>query len=362
MISICIDCRMWGKTYGGIGRYTKEIVLYLLNHENWLYTLLCYKNTYEELSEFLNSSSKSNIQLCLCKAPLFSLKAQLDFVLNVPECDILWVPSINIPILPVRAKYLVTTIHDLFHLAHPEYYSKTKLSILKFLIGRAVRKSTLIFTVSDFSAGEIARFYGQSVANKVHRVYNGYTPVNCNYDKCEIESRYILYVGNIKPHKNLKNALLGYEQYIKNTGDKLDFIIVGKKEGFVTSDKDIESIVKRFSKNKNKIVFAGNVDDEQLYKLYKFAALFIQPSYYEGFGIPLIEAMSFATPIICSEIAVFKEICGNQVTYFNPHEPYSISQAISDSINKGKCSYSTWQSWDDTGKEVSELLKNLIVE
>lgn len=360
MISICIDCRMWGKTYGGIGRYTKEIVLYLLNHENWLYTLLCYKNTYEELSEFLNSSSKSNIQLCLCKAPLFSLKAQLDFVLNVPECDILWVPSINIPILPVRAKYLVTTIHDLFHLAHPEYYSRTKLSILKFLIGCAIRKSTLILTVSNFSASEIARFYGESAAKKVHRVYNGFTPVSCSNEKTGYESRYILYVGNIKPHKNLKNALLGYEQYINSTGDDLGFVIVGKKEGFVTADKDVDLIIKRINKHKSSVNFVGNVDDEQLYSLYKCATIFIQPSFYEGFGIPLIEAMSFGIPIICSDIPVFKEICGKQVRYFDPGDVFSIYRAILDSVNRSKCSYIAWQSWVDTGKEVSSILMDII--
>lgn len=349
---------MWGKEYGGIGRYTKEIVSYLINNESWSFTLLCYINYADELIELVSSSKNKSINLKFCKAPLFSIKAQLEFIRQVPRCDILWVPSINIPIVPTRAKSLVATIHDVFQLAHPEYYSKPKLAILKLFIGRAIRKSSMILTVSDFSLNEIIRFYGNDVRNKIHRIYNGFTPISV----CKIENtqnnRYILYVGNIKPHKNLKNALLGYELYYKNNTDDLKFVIVGKRDGFVTADKDVDLIVKRINNGGNNVIFEGNIEDEKLFQLYKNATLFIQPSYYEGFGIPLIEAMCFGIPIICSDIPVFREICGNQVTYFNPDDKQSIAQSISFSINnKVKCNYAKWRSWEETGRDVAKLLQ-----
>ena len=360
MKHICIDCRMWGKKYGGIGRYTKEIVVYMLNNTNWEFILLCYDDAYTELRGYPNHNTNSLRHLRLCKAPLFSISAQLELYKNIPPCDLLWVPSINIPIFPTKAKKYITTIHDVFHLAHPEYYNRMKLAVLKLLIRQCVRRSDLILTVSDFSKNEIARFYGEKVMKKIKSVYNGFTPIDIRtIAQGETYGRYMLYVGNIKPHKNLKNALLGFEKYINKFNNDLNFIIVGKREGFVTVENEIGEIVSRINCDKEFVIFAGNVNDEQLYSLYNSASLFIQPSYYEGFGIPLVEAMSFNLPIICSDIPVFHEICKNQVGYFDPESPESICNAIAENEQRERVVYEKWQSWETTAKEIIKCLETL---
>ena len=355
--SICIDCRMWGRQYAGIGRYTQEIVSYLLTHRDWSFSLLVNDNSYSELHEFLKTNALNNVVLKHCSAGLFSIKAQYEFVKNVPSCDILWVPSINVPVFPTKAKKMVTTIHDVFHLAHPEYYSKIKLIILKGLIGRAVKCSNLILTVSDFSADEIVRFYGEGGRNKIARVYNGYNDVS--YEKESIFGegmKYLLFVGSIKPHKNLKNALLAYEKYVKENND-LHFVIVGKKEGFVTGDNDLYEIVSRINQNDENVIFTGNVNDNALYSLYASADSFIMPSYYEGFGIPLIEAMYFKLPIICSDIPVFHELCGEQVLYFNPYDVDSIYESIKETSNLKHRDYAPWLKWAEVGEQVAEIIE-----
>ena len=200
---ICIDCRMWGRQYAGIGRYTQEIVTYLLLHKQWQFTLLSSEQSFYELSEIVSRNHLYRVELRKCSFGLFTMGAQFELFWNIPKCDVLWVPSINVPIFPTKAKKLVTTIHDVFHLAHPEYYSIPKLVILKSLIARAVKKSHLILTVSDFSAKEIVRFYGGSVKSKICRVYNGFNGVKYvkkSFFKEKFD--YILFVGSVKPHKN----------------------------------------------------------------------------------------------------------------------------------------------------------------
>lgn len=348
---------MWGRQYAGIGRYTQEIVSYLLIHRDWSFTLLVNDNSYSELQEYVNVNSLNNVEFKHSTAGLFSIKAQYEFVKNVPSCDVLWIPSINVPVFPTKAKKMVTTIHDVFHLAHPEYYSKIKLTILKGLIGKAVRGSNLIMTVSDFSADEIVRFYGKGVRSKIVRVYNGYNDVS--YEKENVfgeDFKYFLFVGSIKPHKNLRNALLAYEKYVKENNN-LRFVIVGKKEGFVTGDNDLHEIVNRINRNNENVIFTGSVNDNALYSLYASATSFIMPSYYEGFGIPLIEAMYFKLPIICSDIPVFHELCGEQVLYFDPYDVDSICERIKDTSNLKHRDYAPWLKWSDVGEQIAEIIE-----
>lgn len=359
-MKICIDCRMWGRQYAGIGRYTQEIVLYLLINRSWNFTLLTSECSHDELFRYVSENNLKNIYLRKCFANLFSLKAQFELTLKIPSCDILWVPSINIPIMPTRAHRLITTIHDVFHLAHPEYYSKWRFTILNGLITKAVKRSSIILTVSDFSANEIVRFYGEGIKGKIYRVYNGFN--NVEYRKRKVfkeQFKYLLFVGSVKPHKNLKGALLAYENSISLDED-YRFVIVGKKEGFVTGDHDIDIIVKRINKTRENVILTGSVDDDTLYSIYEGASAFIMPSFYEGFGIPLIEAMYFKLPIICSDIDIFHEVCGNQVLYFNPSNIDSICHKIKEIKKLPHKEYLPWEEWDKVGEKIAKIIEKSI--
>ena len=357
-MKICIDCRMWGRQYAGIGRYTQEIVSYLLLNKKWNFVLLTSECSHNALCSFIRENNLMNVELSKCNSNLFSIRAQIELLIRIPTCDILWVPSINVPILPVKAKKIVTTIHDVFHLAHPEYYKKWEHFILKKLISVAAKRSSIIFTVSDFSANEIVRFYGKNIIEKIHRVYNGFNNIQFvkNYPFKE-RFNYLLFVGSVKPHKNLKNALLAYEKSMR-TGKNLRFVIVGKRKGFVTSDHDIETIVNRININYENVIFTGNVDDNTLYSIYASASAFIMPSFYEGFGIPLVEAMYFHLPIICSDISVFHEICGNQVLYFDPCNVESICKRIEEVRDMTHRQYIPWKEWNSAGESIASIIED----
>lgn len=200
--------------------------------------------------------------------------------------------------------------------------------------------SDIIFTVSQFSKDEIVR-YTRCDPKKIYVVYNG---IDFNKFSRKLEKHlqalilqkynlfhpYFLYVGNVKPHKNLTKALLGYKLYVEGLDSSVaqtKFVIVGKREGFITGDEEVAKLLSQpfFKTN---VTFTGWVANEDLAVIYQNAALFIFPSVYEGFGFPPLEAMAAGCPVISSNAACLPEIYGDSAFYFDPYNEQQISQAI----------------------------------
>lgn len=347
---ITIDCRMWGKNFGGIGRYVQEIVLELLKNEKWDFTLIVADEKVRKEIVKSSDNQPTRLSLIICNAKMFTVSEQVELPRVIPVCDIFWSPYMNVPFLPCKAKYRVVTLHDVFHLANPQYYSFMKRVMIKPFYYFSSHKSDLILTVSNFSKSEIARTCGANTAIKTVAVYNG-----CDIDVKQVHEplvsfKYILFVGSVKPHKNLRNALLGFS-LMKNKAYK--FVIVGKKEGFITGDKEVFGIVDNLNKETERVIFTGNISDEELYSWYKGATALVQPSFYEGFGLPVVEAMKFKLPIACSDIPVFREIGKNLVSYFNPYSPDSVAECLDKVVLMPKKDYPNWISWKETANQIA---------
>lgn len=344
---------MYGGLYGGIGRYVKEIVLYLLKHEDWSFYLLTNNVGYNELENFRSSK----IKLIKCTSSIFSIREQFELFRKIPKCDIFWSPYMNVPFLCVRAKKRIVTLHDVFHIANPNYYSVWKFFLIRLYYHYSVKKSDCILTVSQFSKEEICRFLGNHLKEKIRVILNG---CDIPYKMVIAKSfayRYILFVGSVKPHKNVKNALLAFE---KLSDKSIKFIIVGKKTGFITGDKMINPIVSRINRYYERVIFTGNIDDNELYSYYKGASLLLMPSFYEGFGLPIIEAMQFGLPIACSNLSVFHEIDDEKLLFFDPCDIDNIRITIENGLLINKpIEYSPWLTWADTAKQISSVFNNL---
>ena len=311
MKKLVVDARMINAS--GIGRYLKELLPYIVN--KFETTLI---GDEREIKKFEWSKK---VKIINSNAPIYSVKEQIELFKKIPETDIFWSPHYNIPVLPVKAKKRVVTIHDVYHLAFKSTLTVPQKIYAEFMIKQAVKKSDVIITVSEFSRNEILKY--TNTKKSISVVYNG---INKKYFRNTLKSgekeKYILYVGNVKPHKNLVRALEAFKKLnLKN----FRFMIVGEKENFITKETRIEKIARELG---DKVIFTGYINDENLIDVYQKAYLFLFPSLYEGFGFPPLEAMACGTPVVVSNAASLPEICGDAAYYVNPYEIEDIAQGI----------------------------------
>jgi glycosyltransferase involved in cell wall biosynthesis len=306
----------------GIGTYLREILPYILK-EKYEFLLIGDKDKIGHLEY-------ENIEILHCKIPIFSVKEAIGFpVKKINECDRFYTPNYNIPWgikIPI-----FPTIHDVVFLDMPEITnSYIGFKIRKLFLKRAVKISEVIFTVSNFSKSRIEKHFKFEkeilvAGNGISRQIIDY-PSNPESENIGKKNPYIVYVGNIKKHKGLGVLLKAFKIALQKGFDK-KLVIVGKSENFRTKDDEILRELNNLKENE--IIFTGYVSDEELIKWLVNADALIQPSLYEGFGIPPLEALFLGTKVIVSDIAVFREVYSDlPVKYFKTADSEDLSNKL----------------------------------
>ncbi len=319
MPTISIDTRMINAS--GIGLYIEKVISRLVKEEDFKVYCLCH----DRLDNFEWSKKVDCVHV---RSRIFSISEQLELPLKIPQTDIFWSPQYNVPLLPIRAKKRIVTIPDIYQLSHFNELSLLKKLYVKIVTNAAIYLSSRVITISEFSKNELLKYTGIKI-NKIKMIYCAVDEkFSDNVSGIAIEGNYILFVGNIKPHKNLENALNAYKIFsAKHANYK--FIIVGKKEGFITGYNNISELIKGIE---DKVIFTGHVTDIKLKEYYAGASIFFFPSRYEGFGLPLLEAMKFNIPIVSSYAASLKEVGGEAILYCNPNDVNSMAQKLDEAI------------------------------
>lgn len=256
---------------------------------------------------------------------------------------------------PLFVKNQIVTIHDLCFKIHPEWFSKSFSIFYNFLIPRLVKVSKAIITVSEVSKNELVEELGVPddkitvVYNAVASVFDKQNVSNINSVNKPLTENYILSVSSHHPRKNFERLVEAFK-LIEN--DNLKLCIIGNVSKNFKSTKNIDE---------ENIVFLENISDETLVSYYKYARLFVFPSLYEGFGIPIIEAASMGTAVCVSDIPVFKEICGENAVYFDPYDLLSIKNGILEGLNNThtvlpEVDFSKF-NWETSALKVIDLIK-----
>ena len=216
------------------------------------------------------------------------------------------------------------TVYDLIHEKfHEDYNFPSNYRPKK----KALENSDGIFTISHKTKEDLMEFYDVP-DNKIFVTHLGINLESNNSNEKNINSPFILFVGERKRYKNFKNLLKAFS-LSKKINENFKLVVFGGGN-FVYDEKNL---IKEYQLNQNKILKIDG-DDSVLTSLYKRASLFVFPSKYEGFGLPLLEAASNNCPIACSRIDVFKEIMKENVSYFDPN----IVEEIIHSIENILCS------------------------
>lgn len=320
-MNIAIDCRMIGS--GGIGSYLSSLIPYFLENNKCL--LIGKKNQIEEFGR------NKNADLIYCDIKPFSIKELFTFPKSICDkinsCDLYYTAYCNIPCgikIPV-----FSTIHDVIFLDIP-LASKIGTWIRKFFYQHGINRSQVIFTVSNFSKSRIKE--NLKCNKEILIAPPALSPWFEKLPKSNEKTGSLLFVGNIKKHKGLRSLIIAYKKLL-DSGFNTKLIIVGNADNFRTKDNELQQMISEF--NENQIKFTGKISNEELYDYYKKANLLIQPSLYEGFGIPPLEAMTLGTNVILSDIPVFKEIYQDYpVTFFQVENSDDLAEKIQSAYDK----------------------------
>lgn len=291
MLHLCIDARMAFSS--GIGTCIQEIVP-LLKQGPFQITLLV---------DQLDREWCRGIDQILFDAPIYSIKEQLLYPLKIPQCDLFWSPHYNVPLLPIRAKKRVFTIHDVCHLV---FGSRLQKLYAKTVVQRAFHLSQRGITSSDFSKREIERYFGKRFIEVVPLGVNSnrFIPKSASdaiRKKYQLPERFALFVGNHKPHKNIQGLKRAFSRIQKS---ELELVLFGRDTS------------------------RGVLASEDLPILYSMAEVFVFPSFYEGFGLPPLEAMACGCPTVVSKAASLPQVCGEASLYFDPAKDQEIEAAV----------------------------------
>lgn len=223
--------------------------------------------------------------------------------------------------LPKRVK-LITHIHDVSFRVYPEMIAWKDRVFLALLIPYALKRADVVVAVSAFTRSELERWYGVKVSQKTRVVQNGIAfrqslhPKNevIVRDKYSIPKAFFLYVGTLQPRKNIPFLLRAFDQFAGRVNETA-LVIVGNRSGHNVD----RGIVKTLHEMKypNRVIFPGYVEEEDLVSLYQLAECFIFPSKYEGFGLPIGEALDAGVPVLASDIPSHHEIAGKNAQYFS---------------------------------------------
>lgn len=308
MIKVAIDCRYIG--FSGIGRYL-EGILQNLDFKNYDIYLVGRKEVvekYQNASYIINNDSP------------FSIKGILKFnASEVNKCDYFYTPNFIIP-YHIKTK-VISVIHDVIFLDIKDVNKNSlEYRLKKHLFKRCMKKSIKVFSVSEFSKSRIT-YYFKKYESKVSVVYPGVSNIFKTRDNYQKEN-HIIFVGNVKKNKGLITLLKAYE-IVRNKSD-LKLFIIGDKESFKNKDKSVDNYL-----NTPGVTFTGRISDASLKKLVSTAKFLIQPSTYEGFGSPPMEAMYLNTRPIISDIEVFKEVYKDlDVVFFKNLDYNDLAQKI----------------------------------
>jgi alpha-1,3-rhamnosyl/mannosyltransferase len=228
-------------------------------------------------------------------------------------------------------------IHDIAFLDFPQFGSDKAVRDLTRFVPKTLKRSKFVITVSEFSKRRISETYNVP-SDSIITTFIPPQPQQDTQaerrtqllDALSITKPYVFFMGTLEPRKNIVSLLDAYTLLSEDARHKYSLVLAGKLDW---KYQDTKAKLESLQASGYDIHYLGYVDDEQQAALYQGASLFVLPSRYEGFGMQILETLSYGVPCAVSDIPVFHEVGGDAVTYFDQNDPVAIASAIDKSLN-----------------------------
>ncbi len=361
-MKIAIDVRMITPHTHGISRYAYSLIEGLSTIDKKNDYVLVSNDTF--LQGFVSSHENFSLKLVRSKLYGFSEQITIPRLLNKNKIDIFHSPSFFGPVL-VKCK-VIMTIHDMIHVLFPGESSALHRAYYSIIVRRAATNASRILTVSESSKRDISN-YLNIPSEKIIVTFNA---VDKNFRRSKeneiskiknrfgINDKYILYVGSQKPHKNVGLLIDAYHQLRGKISHQL--VIVGKKDRLFQKGLKNHKL--------DGVIIVGGVSDEVLPHLYSGADVFVSPSLFEGFGLPLIEAFACETPVVAIKTSSVDEILGDAGLIVDLNDPEALADAIykvlsndslRDNLIEEGLKRKDFFSWEDTAERTLKIYEEV---
>jgi len=359
----------------GSGEYCFELLLNLnkIDKKNSYIIYLPQSPT----SDLPNESSRWHYKIVRPRTMWTLVGLSLEFLLRRSKPDVFFSPTHYLPIFAPNKS--VISILDVSYVRYPALFRKSDLNQLTKWTRYSVGKARQVFTISKSSKDDIIKEYGIAESRVVvtypgikSEIRNPKSETNSKFKmqnsklldrKYGIGGQYILFVGTLQPRKNVARLI---EAFSRIERSDISLIVIGKK-GWLY--EEILEAPKKFD-IEDKVKFLDFVPDEDLPVFYKNAVCFVLPSLYEGFGLPVLEAMKYGCPVVTSNVSSLPEAGGNAALYVDPESADDIAAKIEkvlndeklrkDMIEKGYKQVKKF-SWEKTARETLKALEGLMI-
>jgi glycosyltransferase involved in cell wall biosynthesis len=314
----------------GIGTYIRNLLRQLARLDRQTeFVLLCRPEDMPSLA-----SLGENLRPVAETSRNYSIIEQIKIPLALKRERVTLFHAPHYVLPPLVACRSVVTIHDCIHLMFPQYLpNRLALGYARASIFAAARRATRVLTVSESSKRDILRFVDIK-PEKIDVIYNAYDErfavepreedVDRVRERYQLHDEFVLYAGNVKPHKNLERLIEAFHLVRRRGLDHLRLVLIGDE---ISTYAALRRAVHRHQLHPY-VRFLGYLPEETLGVMYRLAGVFVFPSLYEGFGLPPLEAMASGTPVVTSNVSSLPEVAGDAAVLVDPYDPNAIANGI----------------------------------
>lgn len=355
-MKIGIDAsRAFQKQRTGIEEYSYQVIKHLRhelqNEEIFLYI---------RKNQLVDFELPSNWKIKIIRWPKFWTQAGLSLEMLLRPVDVLFIPAHTVPF--IHPSNTVVTVHGLEYERMPGAYSLRERFYMRWSIKMSCVWAKKIIAVSENTRKDLIELYNVP-GEKIEMVYEGVDGERRTVDSGQYDNHkpYILFIGRIEKRKNIEGVIEAYKILKERHNVSHKLVLAGKLGyGYDGIKHKISSV-----KHREDIVETGYISEEEKHQLLENADVFLFPSFYEGFGLPILEAQSSGVPVVTSNISSLPEVGGDSVMYCNPNKPKIIAEAaykiISNSefrdgiIEKGYENIRRF-SWEKCASSIAKLI------
>ncbi len=258
--------------------------------------------------------------------PLFWTQLRLSWEMLRHAPDVLFVPASSMPL--VHPRKTVVTVHDLAFMLYPETYTSFMRYYHMFEDVLVSRLAWRVITVSESTKRDFVKFW-QADEKRIRVIHHGYTAQSATtYNlqpttSLQLPEKFVLFLSTLQPRKNLHGLIAACKEYrLQHSTEDLKLVVAGRV-GWKS-----EEIVAEIEANKDFVVHLNHVTDADRAMLYQRASVFCVPSFYEGFGMWILEAFDAGVPVVTSNVSSMPEVAGDASEYCDPHDMASIASAL----------------------------------